>query len=106
MCVYLIKLFEYWQFIFSFGVSYICAYVVKSIACCSIDHIHDSRQESFDIIIQISHVVYRGRGRGANVEMIPFLGKSACLNSDVSAPRSHLKAKLWNDDFISEVRQK
>ncbi len=35
--------------------------------------------------------------------MMPFLGKSARENSKQSAPKSHLKAKLWNNDFVIKV---
>ena len=55
-----------------------------------IDHIHDNRHVGFDIIMQISHVVCQG----ANIKMMLFLRKSAGLNSEVSAPKSHLSAKM------------
>ena len=55
-----------------------------------IDHIHNNRHVGFDIIMQISHVVCQG----ANIKMMLFLGKSAGLNSEVSAPKSHLRAKM------------
>ena len=55
-----------------------------------IDHIHNNRHVGFDIIMQISHVVCQG----ANIKMMLFLRKSACLNSEVSAPKSHLRAKM------------
>ena len=32
--------------------------------------------------------------------MMQFLRKSAGLNSFVPAPKSHLRAKFWNTDFI------
>ena len=46
--------------------------------------------------MQISHFV----GQGANVEMMLFLLKSARLNKEVSAPKSDLRAKMCNNDFI------
>ena len=55
-----------------------------------IDHIHNNRHVGFDIIMQISHVVCQG----ANIKMMLFLRKSAGLNSEVSAPKSHLRAKM------------
>ena len=56
----------------------------------SIDHIHNNRHVGFDIVMQISHVVCQG----ANIKMMLFLRKSAGLNSKVSAPKSHLRAKM------------
>ena len=56
----------------------------------SIDHIHNNRHVGLDIIMQISHVVCQG----ANIKMMLFLRKSAGLNSEVSAPKSHLRAKM------------
>ena len=44
----------------------------------------------FDIIMQIAHVVCQG----PNIKMMLFLVKSARLNSEVSAPKSHLRAKM------------
>ena len=55
-----------------------------------IDHIHNNRHVGFDIIMQISHVVCQG----ANIIMMLFLRKSAGLNSEVSSPKSHLRAKM------------
>ena len=55
-----------------------------------IDHINNNRHFGFDIIMQISHVVCQG----ANIKMMLFLRKSAGLNSEVSAPKSHLRAKM------------
>jgi len=52
--------------------------------------------------MQISHVV----SQGANNEMMPFLGESALLSSELSAPKSPLRAKLWNNDFIVKVSLK
>ena len=66
-----------------------------------IDHIHNNRHVGFDIIMQISHVVCQG----ANIKMILFLRKSAGLNSEVSAPKSHLRAKMWYN-FIIKVSLK
>ena len=54
----------------------------------TIDHIHDNRHAGLDIIMQISHVVWQG----ANIKMM--LGKSAELNSEVSEPKSNLRAKI------------
>ena len=68
----------------------------------SIDDIHDSCHDGFHIIMQISHVV----SQGANNEMMPFLGESALLSSELSAPKSPLRAKLWNNDFIVKVSLK
>ena len=65
----------------------------------SIDHIHNNRHVGFDIIMQISHVVCQG----ANIKMMLFLRKSAGLNSEVFAPKSHLRAKMWYNDFIIKV---
>ena len=63
----------------------------RSPICLSrIDHIHNNRHVGFDIIMQISHVVCQG----ANIKMMLFLRKSAGLNSEVSAPKSHLRAKM------------
>ncbi len=45
-------------------------------------HIHVSRHDGFHIIMQTSHVFCHG----ANIEMMPFLGKSARRNSDLAAP--------------------
>ena len=56
----------------------------------TIDHIHNNRHVGFHIIMQISHVVCQGE----NIKMILFLRKSAGLNSEVSAPKSHLRAKM------------
>ena len=67
-----------------------------------IDHIHNNRHVGFDIIMQISHVVCQG----ANIKMMLFLRKSAGLNSEVSAPKSHSRAKMWYNDFIIKVRLK
>ena len=64
--------------------------------------IHDSRHDGFHIIMQISHVVCQG----ANIEMKPFLRKSALLISKVSAPKSQLRAKLGNNDFTIKVSLK
>ena len=52
--------------------------------------------------MQISYVVCQG----ANIEMIPFLGKSARLNSEVAALKSHFRARLWNNDSIIKVSLK
>ena len=52
--------------------------------------------------MQISYVVYQG----ANIKMLLFLGKSAGLKTEVSAPKSHLRAKMWNNDFIIKVSWK
>ena len=54
------------------------------------DHIHGNRHFGFDIIMQISHVVCQG----ANIKMMLFPRKSAGLNSEVSARKSHLRAKM------------
>ena len=62
----------------------------EPIATPSIDQIHNNRHVGFDIIMQISHVVCQG----ANIKMMLFLRKSAGLNSEVSAPKSHLRAKM------------
>ena len=67
-----------------------------------IDHIHDSRHDGFYIIMRISHVVCQG----ANNKMMPLLRKSARLNSKISSPKSHLRAKLWNNDFMIKVSLK
>ena len=56
----------------------------------AIDRIHNNRHVGFDIIMQTSHVVCQG----ANIKMMLFLRKSAGLNSEVSAPKSHLRAKM------------
>ena len=56
----------------------------------TIDHIHNNRHVGFDIIMQISHVVCQG----ANIKMMLFLRKSAGLNREVSAPKSHFRAKM------------
>ena len=53
----------------------------------TIDHIHNNRHVGFDII---SHVACQG----ANIKMMLFLRKLAGLNSEVSAPKSHLRAKM------------
>ena len=63
-----------------------------------IDHIHNNRLVGFDIVMQISHVVCQG----ANIKMMRFLRKSAGLNSEVSAPKSHLEPKC--DIMISLSR--
>jgi len=52
--------------------------------------------------MQISHIVRQG----ANIEMVPDFWKSARLNGQVSAPKSHLGAKLWNNDFIINLSLK
>ena len=62
----------------------------------SIDHIHDSCHDGFHIIMQICHVV----SQGANNAMMLFLQESALLSSELSVPKSPLRAKLWNNDFI------
>ena len=56
----------------------------------SIGHIQDNRHFGFDFILQISHVVCQG----ANIKMMLFLRKSTGLNSEVSVPKSHLRAKM------------
>ena len=66
------------------------------------DHIHDSRHDGFHIIMQISHLVCQG----ANNDLLPFLRKSARLNSKVSVPKSHLRAKIWNNDYTSKISLK
>ena len=72
----------------------------EAIKARGIDHIHNNRHVGFDIIMQISHVVFQG----TNIKMMLFLRKSAGLNSEVSAPKSHLRAKMWYNDFIIKVR--
>ena len=67
-----------------------------------IDHIHNNRHVGFDIIMQISHVVCQG----ANIKMMLFFRKSVGLNSEVSARKSHLRAKMWYNDFIIKVSLK
>ena len=47
--------------------------------------------------MQISHIVCQG----ANIKMMLFLRKSAGLNSEVSAPKSHLRAKMIIMSFYS-----
>ena len=59
---------------------------------------HDGlTHNGLDIIMKTSHVVFlEGAGReggGANIEMILYLGKSDCVNSEVYAPKSHLEVK-------------
>ena len=74
----------------------------KPVSFGEIDHIHNNRHVGFDIIMQISHVVCQG----ANNKLMLFLRKSAGLNSEVSAPKSHLRAKMWYNDFIIKVSLK
>jgi len=52
--------------------------------------------------MQISHVVCQG----ANNKMMPFLRELALLSSELSALKSHLRAKLWKNDFIIKVSLK
>ena len=69
---------------------------------CLIDHIHDNRHFGFDIIMQISHVVCKW----PNIKLMLFLRKSVSLNSEVSASKSHLRAKMWYNDFNMKVSLK
>ena len=59
-------------------------------------HFHDSRHDDFHFMMQISHVVCQG----ANTEIMPFFRKSARLNGEISASKSHLRAKLWQNYCI------
>ena len=54
------------------------------------NYIHNNRHVGFDILMHISHVVCQG----ANIKKMLFLRKSAGVNSEVSAPKSHLRAKM------------
>jgi len=44
--------------------------------------------------------------REQTLKWFPFFWKSAGLNGQVSAPKSLLGAKLWNNDFIINLSLK